>query len=41
MVDDNQLTDAQIIAKILQGDVAHYEILIRRNNPFLYRTGRA
>lgn len=35
-----QYTDLEIIQKILAGEVALYEILIRRNNPFLYKTGR-
>lgn len=41
MLDVNQFTDAQTIEKILQGEVDYYEVLIRRNNPFLYRIGRA
>lgn len=36
-----QYTDIEIIQKILQGEMALYEILIRRNNPFLYKAGRA
>src|SRR5690242_4384032 len=36
-----ELSDPEIIARILSGDVALYEILIRKYNPFLYRTGRA
>lgn len=36
-----QLPDTEIIGRILSGDVALYEILIRRYNPFLYKTGRA
>jgi len=35
-----QYTDVQIIQKILEGDTALFEILIRRYNPFLYRIGR-
>lgn len=34
-------TDDEIIRKIVAGEVALFEILIRRTNPFLYRTGRA
>jgi RNA polymerase sigma-70 factor (ECF subfamily) len=36
-----QYTDIGIIQKILEGEVALFEILIRRNNPFLYKTGRS
>jgi RNA polymerase sigma factor (sigma-70 family) len=36
-----QYTDAEVIAKILAGEPALYEILIRRYNPYLYKTGRA
>lgn len=34
-------TDLQIIQKILKGETLLYEILIRRTNPVLYKTGRA
>ncbi len=37
----DQYTDAEVINKILDGDKALFEILIRRNNPFLYKTGRS
>src|SRR5665647_1290236 len=36
-----QYTDAEVIQKILDGEVALFEILIRRYNPFLYKTGRS
>lgn len=36
-----QYTDAKIITSILQGQTPLFEILIRRNNPFLYKTGRS
>lgn len=36
-----QYSDIEIIQKILGGEFALFEILIRRNNPFLYKTGRA
>jgi RNA polymerase sigma-70 factor (ECF subfamily) len=36
----DQYTDIEIIQKILKGELALFEILIRRNNPFLYKTGR-
>ena len=32
--------DTEIIKKIIDGDIALFEILIRRNNAFLYKTGR-
>ena len=32
--------DIDIIKKIIAGDVPLYEVLIRRHNPFLYKTGR-
>lgn len=36
-----QYSDKEIIQKILEGEAALFEILIRRNNSFLYKTGRA
>lgn len=36
-----QFADIEIIEKILGGETAWFEILIRRNNPFLYKTGRS
>ena len=36
-----QYTDIEIIQKILEGEFALFEILIRRNNSFLYKTGRS
>jgi RNA polymerase sigma factor (sigma-70 family) len=36
-----QYSDAEIREKILRGETALFEILIRRNNPFLYKTGRS
>jgi len=34
-------TDDEIIGKILAGEVALFEILIRRNNSYLYKVGRS
>jgi RNA polymerase sigma factor (sigma-70 family) len=34
-------SELEIIQKILNGEAGLFEILIRRNNPFLYKTGRA
>ena len=36
-----QYTDSEIIKNILNGETPLFEILIRRNNPFLYKTGRS
>jgi RNA polymerase sigma factor (sigma-70 family) len=33
--------DLEIISRILNGEKELYEILIRRNNPYLYKTGRS
>ena len=41
MASSKQYTDLQIIENILAGEIAQFEILIRRNNPFLYKTGRS
>ena len=35
------LPDTEIINKIINGEIALFEILIRRNNAFLYKTGRS
>lgn len=37
----NQYTDTELVTKILEGELALYEILIRRNNPYLYKIGRS
>ena len=39
MTSFTQYTDAKIIENILSGEIAQYEIFIRRNNPFLYKVG--
>jgi RNA polymerase sigma factor (sigma-70 family) len=36
-----KFSDLEIIQKILEGETALFEILIRRNNPFLHKTGRS
>lgn len=36
-----QYTDIEIIQKINDGEIALFELLIRRNNPFLYKAGRS
>lgn len=40
-MDKYELSETEIIERILKGESALFEILIRRNNPFLYKTGRA
>ncbi|MFI5129555.1 MAG: sigma-70 family RNA polymerase sigma factor [Chitinophagales bacterium] len=34
-------TDSDVIGKILAGEAEFFEVLIRKNNPFLYKTGRS
>ena len=41
MASFEQYADGQIIENILGGEIALFEILIRRNNPFLYKVGRS
>lgn len=36
-----QYSDFEIIQKVLEGEITLFEILIRRNNPYLYKTGRS
>lgn len=36
-----QYSDIEVIRKILEGEAALYEIIVRRYNPFLYKTGRS
>jgi RNA polymerase sigma factor (sigma-70 family) len=36
-----QYSDMEVIHKILDGELALFEIFIRRYNPFLYKTGRS
>src|SRR4030095_15505901 len=36
-----QLEDIAVIKKILDGDISLFEILIRRYNSYLYKTGRS
>lgn len=37
----DQYSDLEVIDKILAGDYKLFEILVRRNNPFLYKVGRS
>lgn len=41
MKEYNKYTDQQVIQKVLDGDTALFEIIIRRNNPFIYKVGRS
>ena len=41
MKDFEQYSDVEIIQKILDGEFALFEIIIRRNNAVLYKTGRS
>jgi RNA polymerase sigma factor (sigma-70 family) len=36
-----QYTDTEIISKVLSGETGLYEIIIRRYNPYLFKTGRS
>ena len=36
-----KITDSEITARILSGDTALYEIIIRRYNPYLFKIGRS
>jgi RNA polymerase sigma factor (sigma-70 family) len=36
-----KLTDTEVIERVLSGDTGLFEIIIRRYNPVLYKTGRA
>jgi len=37
----NALSDAQVVARVLAGQTASFEVLMRRHNQRLYRTARA
>lgn len=36
-----QLTDQEVINKVLQGEQSLYEMIVRRFNPYLYKIGRS
>src|SRR5690242_11617966 len=36
-----QYSDLEVIEKILSGETALFEIIVRRYNPYLHKTGRA
>jgi len=35
------ISDPDVISRVVEGETELFEILIRRNNPFLYKTGRS
>ncbi|MGE5316726.1 MAG: sigma-70 family RNA polymerase sigma factor, partial [Chloroflexota bacterium] len=41
MVTTEKLTEVEIIQRILKGEKALFEMIIRRFNPYLYKVGRA
>jgi RNA polymerase sigma factor (sigma-70 family) len=41
MVQFEKLTETEIIERILDGEKALYEIIVRRFNPYLYKVGRS
>lgn len=41
MKEFEQYTDVEVIQKIITGEIELFEIIIRRYNPFLYKTGRS
>jgi RNA polymerase sigma-70 factor (ECF subfamily) len=41
LTETEHYSETEIIQKILDGEAQLYELLIRRNNPYLYRVGRA
>ena len=41
MIAYQQLSEVEIIESIINGDIALFEVLIRRYNPYLYKVGRS
>src|SRR3954462_15278157 len=41
MTIDQQLPETQLIERVVAGDIALFEVLIRRYNPYLYKVGRS
>ncbi len=41
MIQNDKFTEREIINRILEGEKALYEIIVRRFNPFLYKVGRS
>ncbi len=38
---ENTIRENELITRIIEGNTELYELLIRKNNPFLYKTGRS
>ena len=41
MVSSEKFTETEIVNRILGGEKALYEIIVRQFNPYLYKTGRS
>ena len=41
MIAYQQLSEVELIERIIEGDVALFEVLIRRYNPYVYKVGRS
>lgn len=41
MISIDKLAEAEIIDRVINGEKALYEIIVRRFNPYLYKTGRS
>ena len=41
MISFEKFTEREIITRILNGEKALYEIIVRRFNPYLYKIGRS
>jgi RNA polymerase sigma-70 factor (ECF subfamily) len=40
-IDNGDLTDPEIVRRVLDGETALFELLIRRSNAYLYKVARA
>ena len=40
MIQFENFTEAEVIRRVIEGEKALYEIIVRRFNPFLYKIGR-
>ena len=41
MILQNSITEAEIISRVISGEKALYELIVRRFNPTLYKIGRS
>ena len=41
MIAYQQLSEVELIERIIEGDIALFEVLIRRYNPYVYKVGRS